>query len=253
MTPSTSTSLLARRLGVRRRRVGERRAPVQGDDVLGRGGGGARDHLAHGRVGCGDRLALVVGEGEDVQQQRLLDLGAVEEVAAALGRQARVVGQHDRRAEQRVVVIGRQHREGVDALGLRRLQRRRRSARRRCVRTGCVESRLCRQRARAVEALGDRRRVVHAQHHAPATLAEVLGRHPDAPVEAADLERLDVRRRGEVGERPAGRVEPARHAPGGPRRRPAGSGPPRSAPRRRPPARRPASAACRTCSACLGA
>ena len=52
--------LLARRLGVRRRGIGEHGAPVQGEDVLGRGRGGAGDHLAHGRVGGGDLCALVV-------------------------------------------------------------------------------------------------------------------------------------------------------------------------------------------------
>ena len=41
-----------------------------------------------------------------MQQQRLLDLGAVEQVAAALGRELRVVGQHDRRAQHRVVGSG---------------------------------------------------------------------------------------------------------------------------------------------------
>ena len=51
----------------------------------------------------GDLLALVVGQREHVQQQRLLDLGRVEQVAAALGRELRVVGQDDRGAEHRVV------------------------------------------------------------------------------------------------------------------------------------------------------
>ena len=39
-----------------------------------------------------------------MQQQRLLDLGVVEQVAVALGSDLRVVGQHDRRAEDGVVV-----------------------------------------------------------------------------------------------------------------------------------------------------
>ena len=111
--------------------------PCRAQDVLGRRGGGARDHLPHGRVLRGDRLALVVAEREDVQQQRLLDLGAVEEVAAALGRELRVVGQHDRRAEQRVVGVGREHREGVDALAASGgLAAARRSARRRAAGPG---------------------------------------------------------------------------------------------------------------------
>ena len=59
-----------------------------------------------------------------VQQQRLLDLGVVEQVAAALGRELRVVGQHDRGAEHGVVVGRGEHRPGVDVLAARRLERR---------------------------------------------------------------------------------------------------------------------------------
>ena len=50
-----------------------------------------------------------------MQQQRLLDLGRVEQAAAALGGDLRMVGQDDRGAEQHVVVGRGQHREGVDA------------------------------------------------------------------------------------------------------------------------------------------
>ena len=59
-------------------------------------------------------VALVVAQREHVQQQRLLDLGRVEQVAVALRRDLRVVGQHDRRAEHRVVGVGGQDREDVD-------------------------------------------------------------------------------------------------------------------------------------------
>ena len=74
--------------------------PVQGQQVVGRRRGGALDHGPDGGVLAGDLVALAVAEREDVQQQRLLDLGAVEQVAAALGCQLRVVGQHHRGAEQ---------------------------------------------------------------------------------------------------------------------------------------------------------
>ena len=43
-----------------------------------------------------DLRALGVAQRVHVEQQRLLDLGVVEQVAAALGRDLRVVGQHDR-------------------------------------------------------------------------------------------------------------------------------------------------------------
>ena len=59
----------------------------------------ALDHRAHRRVGLLELGALAVAERQHVQQQRLLDLGRVEQAAAALGRELRVVGQHDRRAE----------------------------------------------------------------------------------------------------------------------------------------------------------
>ena len=78
--------------------VAERHAAVQREDLGRRGRGGALDHGAHRGVVALDQRALVVGEREHVQQQRLLDLGAVEEIAAALGRDLRVLGQHDRGA-----------------------------------------------------------------------------------------------------------------------------------------------------------
>ena len=64
--------------------------------------------------------ALLVAERLHVQQERLLDLGVVEQVAAALGRELRVVGQHDRGAEHHVVGRRREHRPGVDAVAAAR-------------------------------------------------------------------------------------------------------------------------------------
>jgi hypothetical protein len=57
--------------------------------------------------------ALAIAERVHVQEQRLLDLGAVEQAAAALGRDLRVVGEHDRGPEQDVVLRGREHRPCV--------------------------------------------------------------------------------------------------------------------------------------------
>ena len=136
-------------------------------------------------------VALAVAEREDVQQQRLLDLGAVEEVAAALGGELRVVGQHDRRAEQRVVGVGREHREGVDALARSPCASSGETKRPPSSREDRVRGEQARaQRLGAVQALGHRRGVVHAEHHAPAAVAEVVGRHPHAAVQRAVLEGL---------------------------------------------------------------
>ena len=67
-------------------------------------------------------FALVLRQGVHVEQQRLLDLGVVEEVAEALRGQLRMVRQHDRRSENRPVLVAEQHGEGVDGLaGERRL------------------------------------------------------------------------------------------------------------------------------------
>ena len=60
---------------------------------------GALDHLPDRGVLARDLLALLIAEGVHVQQQRLLDLGVVEQVAEALGRQLGMLGQHDRRAQ----------------------------------------------------------------------------------------------------------------------------------------------------------
>ncbi len=75
---------------------------------------GAREHLAHLRVLRGDLLALLIGQRLDVQHQRLLDLRAVEEVVDGLRRDLGMVGQHERRREDRVVLRRREHRPGVD-------------------------------------------------------------------------------------------------------------------------------------------
>ena len=122
VTPSTCDRLLAGevgQLGGRARRldlVGRAHHPVQREALLGRGGRRPLDHRPHRGVLLGDRRPLAVAERLDVQQQRLLDLRRVEQVAAALGREPRMVGQHDGGAEHRVVLGAREHRPGVDAL-----------------------------------------------------------------------------------------------------------------------------------------
>ncbi len=68
--------------------------------------------------GSGDRFALVIRQRVHMQHERLLDLGVVEQVAVAARRDLRVIGKHDRRPEDRVVVLARQHGPGVDALAL---------------------------------------------------------------------------------------------------------------------------------------
>ena len=95
-------------------RILDPHAAVQVHELLRRRRVGAREHLAHLRVLRRDLLALLVGERLDVQHQRLLDLGAVEEVVDALRRDLGMLGQHDRRREHRVVVRRREHRPGVD-------------------------------------------------------------------------------------------------------------------------------------------
>ena len=57
-----------------------------------------------------------VAQRVHVQHERLLDLRVVEEVAAALRSDPRMVREHDRRAEHHVVVRRREHGPGVDAV-----------------------------------------------------------------------------------------------------------------------------------------
>ena len=63
---------------------------------------GALEDLARARVGGAHLGLLLVGQAEDVEGQQLVDLPAVEQVAGALGRDPRVVGEDDRRGQQRV-------------------------------------------------------------------------------------------------------------------------------------------------------
>ena len=127
-----------------------------------------------------------------VQQQRLLDLGGVEQVAEALGRELRVVGEHDRRAEHRVVLGVGEHRQGVDvshcatpalrARAARRSAPPRDRARRRAWRAGECAQRLARGRGpRATSVV-----VVDADRHAHAVAVERLAAQPTRPRSAVE-------------------------------------------------------------------
>src|SRR5919107_3298971 len=59
-------------------------------------------YLPPPRVGGAHLLLLLVREVEDVQDEHLIDLGPIEQVAGALGRDLRVVREDDRGGEQYV-------------------------------------------------------------------------------------------------------------------------------------------------------
>ena len=54
-----------------------------------------REQCAGSRVAVRHRVLLLVRQGEDAQCQHLVDLGRVEEIARALGRHLRVIGEDD--------------------------------------------------------------------------------------------------------------------------------------------------------------
>ena len=83
---------------------------------------GAFQHPAGALVGFAHLALLFVGQGHDAQRKNLVDLGAVEEIARALGRDLRIVVEDDRRGEHacRRLFAG-QHGPGADVLALRGL------------------------------------------------------------------------------------------------------------------------------------
>ena len=85
--------------------IAQRHPAVEAGELTGRDRRRPLDHLPHRRVGSGDLLPLAVAQHLDMQQQRLLDLGRVEQPTLALGRDLRMVGQHNRGADHRVVVV----------------------------------------------------------------------------------------------------------------------------------------------------
>ena len=76
----------------------------------------ALEDLARPRVGVPHLGLLRVREGEDVQHEQLVDLAAVEQVARALGGDARMVLEDDRRGENGVAVPGLADQDGPAAL-----------------------------------------------------------------------------------------------------------------------------------------
>ena len=124
-TPSTSTSG-SPRVGSRTsadgcggsRVTGSRTStrPCSFSSSSERHGGCALDHLPDRRVLLLDLGALLVAQRLHVEHERLLDLGVVEEVAAALGGDLRMVRQDDRRPEHHVVLGRGEHRPGVHAV-----------------------------------------------------------------------------------------------------------------------------------------
>ena len=157
------------------------------------------DHLPDGGVLARDLPALVVGQGVDVEKQRLLDLGVVEQVAEALRRQLGMVGKHDRGTENRRVPIAQQDGKRVDglarqsglALGALPLERRDEAP------ALHLHHWMCRDQA-VMERLaaGDLGRVgphlglvVHAEPEARQLRSQELRAHRDAPAELAALHR----------------------------------------------------------------
>src|SRR5215210_3101126 len=76
--------------------------PVQPHELLRREGLAPLQYLPPARVGGSHLFFLFVCEVENVQDQHLVDLGAVEQVAGALGGDLRVVIEDDRGREHHV-------------------------------------------------------------------------------------------------------------------------------------------------------
>src|SRR5438270_1360772 len=84
---------------------------------------GPLEDLAGARIGGPHLGLLLVGQAEDVEDQELVDLAAVEQVSGALGGDARVVLEDDWRAEHRRPRIRLAHEDrpcSLVAAGLRR-------------------------------------------------------------------------------------------------------------------------------------
>ena len=189
--------------------------PCRCHDVLRRGADRALDHRPDGRVGVGELAALAVAEREDVQQQRLLDLGRVEQAAAALRGDLGWSGSMI--AAPRTASSARrgEHREGVDVRA--RHDRRGRLLGRRDGRHEAPAGRAAhddvRRQQRAGERLGraSARRATSVVFSTPRDAdqpGEVLGRQPRPPAHRPGGER---------------RRRPPRAARSGAPRRPRGS------------------------------
>ena len=180
------------------------------------------DHLADRGVLLSDLLALLFAQRVDVQEQRLLDLGRVEQVAQALRRHAGVVGQDDRRPQHRGVVRAGQDGPGVEALAAGELLRPRplRVQRRDEAPAAHLGDDVGGHQARPQHLVSvqlgrpgpQRGRVVDAEAHPREPVAQGLDAHPHAPGD-----RLLSRERellatafAQLGERGGGELDPAR-------------------------------------------
>ena len=114
------------------------------------GSASVRSRMRRARSSDSPHLALLlVGQRQDPQRQDLVDLGAVEQVARALGRDLRVVVEDDRRRQHacRARRLAHQHRPGADVLAAGgqlarapRADRAARRTRRRSRRIVCAET-----------------------------------------------------------------------------------------------------------------
>src|SRR5919107_872515 len=100
--------------------------PVQFHQILRREGLAPLQDLTPPRVGGTHLLFLLVREVEDVEDEHLVDLGPVEQVAWALGRDLRIVVEDDRGREHSasIPLLTNQHRPCLQVLApLRRLRK----------------------------------------------------------------------------------------------------------------------------------
>ena len=227
MTPSTSIARSPGDVGVAGGAGSEQRSsrPCRAHHVLGRRGGGAREHLAHGRVLRGDLLALVVAEREHVQQQRLLDLGARRR--GRRGSRARSAGGRAARSPRRARASSASVASTGKVLTCRtrhrgrrvgRAQRRGEAAARAHAQDEVRGEQGDAQRPGAVEALGAPRSCcARRSHHAPAARRRGVGRHPHAPCTAGSKGSTCGPAASSSSVRPGGSRR--RGAPGGARRR----------------------------------
>jgi hypothetical protein len=166
---------------------------MQREQLVAAGRLGALDHLLDDRVSGVDRGAFLVAQHLHVQQQRLFDLGRVEQAAQALGRKPRVVGEHDCGADDHVVVVRRQHRKGVDAVQAG-VERRDEAAAERAQDRVRRDQRVA-QCLGAVAQGGDVRQVLDAQRDA---LPVALEAHPQREPVEPELGGVPARRQRDV-------------------------------------------------------
>src|ERR687890_1462023 len=92
--------------------------PVQVHELLRRERLAPLQYLPCPRVGSTHLLLLLVREAHDIQDEELIDLPSVEQVAGALGGDLRIVGEDDGGGEQHVPLslLSNQHRPRLQVL-----------------------------------------------------------------------------------------------------------------------------------------